>query len=63
MSELVVLVALGGNNSLQVEKKKTMSMLFVELRTCRALFALGDCGDSTEPIIALFLDHNRTSKS
>jgi hypothetical protein len=61
MSELMVLVALGGNNSLQVEK--TMSMLFVELRTCCALFALDDCGDSTWPIIALFLDHNRTSKS
>jgi hypothetical protein len=24
--------------------KKTMSMLFVELQTCCAVFALGDCG-------------------
>jgi hypothetical protein len=30
------------NGPIQVEK--TMSMLFVELRTCRAFFALGDCG-------------------
>jgi hypothetical protein len=31
------------NNPLHVIKK-TMSMLFVELRTCRAFFAFGDCG-------------------
>jgi hypothetical protein len=31
------------NNPLHVEKK-TMSMLFVELWTYRAFFALGDCG-------------------
>jgi hypothetical protein len=31
------------NNPLHV-KKKPMSMLFVELWTCRAFFALGDCG-------------------
>jgi hypothetical protein len=29
--------------TVNVEKKKTMSMLFVELRTCRAIFVLGDC--------------------
>jgi hypothetical protein len=32
------------NNPLHAKKKKTMSMLFVELRTCSALLALGDCG-------------------
>jgi hypothetical protein len=31
------------NNPLHVEKK-WMGMLLVELRTCRALLALGDCG-------------------
>jgi hypothetical protein len=31
------------NNRLHVEKK-TMSMLFVELPTCHAFFALRDCG-------------------
>jgi hypothetical protein len=31
------------NNPLQVEKK-AMSMLLVELRTCRAFVALDDCG-------------------
>jgi hypothetical protein len=30
------------NNPLRAKKK--MSMLFVELRTCRTIFALGDCG-------------------
>jgi hypothetical protein len=30
------------NNPLHIEK--TMSMLFVELWTCRPVFALGDCG-------------------
>jgi hypothetical protein len=46
------------NNPLHIEKKKTISMLFVELRTCRTSFALGDCGLSTAMIVALFLDHN-----
>jgi hypothetical protein len=31
------------NNPLQMDKKP-ISMLFVELRTCCAFFALGDCG-------------------
>jgi hypothetical protein len=31
------------NNPLHVEKK-TVSMLYVELWTCHAFFALGDCG-------------------
>jgi hypothetical protein len=32
------------NRPLHIKKKKTMSMLFVELQTCCAFFALGDCG-------------------
>jgi hypothetical protein len=41
-----------------------MSMLFVELRTCHAFFAPGDCvvGSSTATIVGLFLDHNHKSK-
>jgi hypothetical protein len=38
-----------------------MSMLFVELRTYRAFFALVTVGSSTAMIVALFLDHNRKS--
>jgi hypothetical protein len=49
------------NNPLHAEKKKTMSMLFVELRTCCIFFALGDCGFFHWTIVALFLDHNHKS--
>jgi hypothetical protein len=44
-SELTVV--LGGTNSrrtMPYASKKTMNVLFVELRTCRAFFPLGDCG-------------------
>jgi hypothetical protein len=38
-----------------------MSMLFVELRTCRALLLLVIVGSSTATFVALFLDHNGKS--
>jgi hypothetical protein len=41
--------------------KKPMSMLFVELQTCLAFFALGDVCFSTATVVALFLNHSRKS--
>jgi hypothetical protein len=41
--------------------KKTMSMLFVELRTATPLLLLVIVGSSTAKIVALFLDHNQKS--
>jgi hypothetical protein len=48
------------NNPLHV-KKKTMSVLFVEIRTCRTFLLLVIVGSSTVMTVALFLDHNRKS--
>jgi hypothetical protein len=42
-----LIIVLGGTNSqrtIPITLKKTISMLFVELQTCHAFFALGDCG-------------------
>jgi hypothetical protein len=38
--------------------KKTMSMLFVDLQTCRTFLLLVIVGSSTAMIVDLFLDHN-----
>jgi hypothetical protein len=47
------------NNPLHIEK--VMRMLFVELWTCRAFFALVTMGSSAAAIVALFLNHNHKS--
>jgi hypothetical protein len=58
-------VILGGTYSrrtIPFTSKNTMSMLFVELRTCRTPFwLLVIVGSSTVTIVVLFLNHNRKS--